>query len=71
MAIPADFAAFSALRKSLHAIITCHLPLSAKDFAEARPKPDEAPVIITVPFLNVFFPWAAAGVKVGEVVAAV
>ncbi|KAJ8562289.1 hypothetical protein K7X08_011580 [Anisodus acutangulus] len=64
--MPTDFAAFSALRKSLQAIITCHSPDSPIAFAVASPKPEEAPVIITLPFLRVFFclevDWVIAGV---------
>lgn len=64
--MPSDFAAFSALRKSLQAIITCQSPDSPIAFAVASPKPEEAPVIITLPFLSVFFcpevDWVIAGV---------
>uniref|UniRef100_A0A9I9ELI7 Uncharacterized protein n=1 Tax=Cucumis melo TaxID=3656 RepID=A0A9I9ELI7_CUCME len=41
--------------KFLHAIIICHFPVSARALAVARPSPEEAPVIITFPFLNVLF----------------
>lgn len=48
LAMPADLAALSALRKSLQAMITCHFPVSAKALAVARPNPEDAPVIITL-----------------------
>lgn len=66
--MPTDFAALSALRKFLHAIITFHFPVSASAFAVASPKPEDAPVIITFPFLRVFF---APGEEIAGVVAAV
>lgn len=66
--MPTDFAALSALRKFLHAIITCHFPVSASVFAVASPKPEDAPVIITLPFLRVFFP---CGEEIAGVVAVV
>uniref|UniRef100_A0A7C8ZVV3 Uncharacterized protein n=1 Tax=Opuntia streptacantha TaxID=393608 RepID=A0A7C8ZVV3_OPUST len=53
--MPAALAALSAFRKSRHAMITCHLPVSARALAAARPKPEEAPVTMTLPFLSVFF----------------
>lgn len=67
--MPADLAALSALRKFLHAIITFHWPVSAKALAVAKPKPEEAPVIITLPFLRVFFASGAASSIAGVVVA--
>lgn len=69
MEMPVDLAALSALRKSLQAIITCHLPVSAKDLAAANPNPEEAPVMITLPFLKVFFPSVAALLMDGVVTA--
>ncbi|GER53893.1 trigger factor [Striga asiatica] len=68
--MPTDLAAFWALRKSRQAMMTCHLPLSARALAVARPRPDEAPVIITVPFRKVFLPWKDVGVIVGDVATA-
>lgn len=38
----------------------CHFPVSARALAVARPSPEEAPVIITFPFLNVLFPSSGA-----------
>ena len=67
--MPAALAALSALRKFLHAIIICHFPVSAKALAVASPNPEEAPVIMTLPFLKVFFASGAASPIVGLVVA--
>lgn len=50
-------------------MIMCHFSVSAKAFAVARPKPDEAPVIITLPFLSVFLPSATASFTDGATVA--
>lgn len=36
-------------------MITCHFPVSASAFAVASPRPDDAPVTMTLPFLSVFF----------------
>ncbi|KAL6969634.1 hypothetical protein U1Q18_029344 [Sarracenia purpurea var. burkii] len=67
--MPAGFAALSALRKFLQAIIMCHFSVSARAFAVARPSPEEAPVIITLPFLKVFFVSDEARLISGVVVA--
>jgi hypothetical protein len=69
LAMPADLAALSALRKSLQAIITCHFPVSARALAAARPNPEEAPVTMQHPCLRVFLPSEEALLTAGVAVA--
>uniref|UniRef100_A0A7C9D475 Secreted protein n=1 Tax=Opuntia streptacantha TaxID=393608 RepID=A0A7C9D475_OPUST len=66
--MPLLLAALSALRKSLQAMITSQSPCVARALAVARPSPDDAPVITTVPFLSVFFSSGVARLIDGDVV---
>ncbi len=56
MGKPSLLAAFCALEKSRTAITTCQSPEAASALAAFRPRPEEAPVMMTVGFCRPMLP---------------